>query len=345
MLENEGRIGPVKQESKRYDLNVPRSAQEHKKLHILGLSAFLFVFLVFYLTVYRAPDTFIAGALFHVERGETLTEVSDRLEEEGLVRSAFWLRNAVIILGGERDVMAGDYFFRQRKALGGIAHALVKGKFGLVPVRVTIPEGASSAQIVRILEDRLRQFDIFDAEEFIKLAADKEGYLFPDTYFFLPTVNARVVIQILRDTFDEKITPLKEEIEATGRDFEDVLIMASIVEREARITESRRIIAGILWKRLDEDIPLQVDVTFAIINGKNSFTLTLEDLDIDSPFNTYKYRGLPPAPIANPGLAAIRATITPLQTDYYYFLADREGTTYYSRTFEEHKQNKIRYLQ
>lgn len=345
MLKDEEHISPADQEGGRHSLGVLRLAREHKKLLVLAFSTVFFALFVFYLAVYRAPSTFIAGALFHVEQGETLTEVSGLLEEEGLIRSAFWLRNSVIVLGGERDVIAGDYFFSQRKTLGGIAYALVKGEFGLVPVKVTFPEGTSSVQMARILEGQLGQFDVFDAEEFIKLAADKEGYLFPDTYFFMPTVNAQVVVQILRDTFDEKIESLREEIEATGRGFEDVLIMASIVEREARITESRRIIAGILWKRLDEDIPLQVDVTFAVINGKNSFDLTLEDLDIDSPFNTYKYRGLPPAPITNPGLAAIRATITPLQTDYYYFLADREGITYYSRTFEEHKQNKARYLQ
>ena len=215
----------------------------------------------------------------------------------------------------------------------------------MVPVRVTIPEGTPSLQIVHILKAQLGQLDVFDDEESIALAADKEGYLFPDTYFFSPSVTAQGVIRILRDTFDEKTMPLREEIERTGRDFEDVLIMASIVEREARITEARRIIAGILWKRLDEDLLLQVDVTFAIINGKTSFDLTLEDLNIDSPFNTYKYRGLPPTPITNPGLAAIRATITPLETSYYYFLADKEGVTHYSETFEEHKQNKIRYLQ
>lgn len=319
-------------------------AYPHRKPLIIALLAVLFVLLVFYFAVYRAPSVFVSGRIFHVERGETLAEVANRLEQEDLVRSAFWLRNFVAILGGEKNVAAGDYFFSERKTLGEIARALTKADYGIVPARVTIPEGASVIQIADILARHFDQFGVFDIEEFLRLAADKEGYLFPDTYFFLASMDAKEILQILGDTFDERVNPLRGEIKAFGRTFEDVLIMASIIEREARTSETRRIIAGILWKRLDREFPLQVDVTFDVINGKNSFELTLDDLDIDSPFNTYKYPGLPPSPIANPGLDAIRATITPIETEYYYFLADREGVTYYSETFEEHKEKKARYL-
>jgi UPF0755 protein len=124
----------------------------------------------------------------------------------------------------------------------------------------------------------------------------------------------------------------------------DSIIMASILENEARTTESRKIIAGILWKRLYLGMPLQVDSTFSYINGKNTYDLTLDDLKINSPYNTYLYKGLPPGPISNPGLDAINDAIYPTKTPYLYFLSSKSGDMYYAKTFEEHKRNKELYL-
>lgn len=120
--------------------------------------------------------------------------------------------------------------------------------------------------------------------------------------------------------------------------------MASILEGEARGREEMEIIAGILWRRIEIGMPLQVDTTFLYVNGKNTFTLTQADLKIDSPYNTYLYRGLPPTPISNPGLTAIRAALNPQPTPYLYFLTGRDGLMYYSRTHDEHVQKKTRYL-
>jgi len=313
----------------------------YRKRFALIVFTLVVVGAVFYGTVYRAPDEFVAGHVVRIEQGKTLADIAAKLEAEHIIRSASWFRGVVLILGGERRIIAGDYFFSRKKSLGEVASMLVEGDFGLIPIRVTVFEGFSSVDIAELFAG---QFDLFDKEKFLERVEDKEGYLFPDTYFFLPNVDERHVAKVLLDTFATKVETIQEETDAFDRAFDEILIMASILEREARDMESRRIIAGILWKRLEEDIPLQVDVTFSKINGKNSYELTLDDLETDSPFNTYRHKGLPPTPIANPGLDAIRAAVTPIESEYLYFLADREGNIYYSETFEQHKEKKALYL-
>ena len=175
------------------------------------------------------------------------------------------------------------------------------------------------------------------------MAQEKEGYLFPDTYFISPAIKPEDLIEKMSINFNEKI-PNISGISTTTYKFEDVIIMASILEREARTMESRRIIAGILWKRLKIGMPLQVDSSFLYINGKGTFELTLDDLKTDSPHNTYKYKGLPVGPIGNPGEDSIFAAIHPIETKYLYFLTGHDGKMYYGKTFDEHKKNKAKYL-
>lgn len=316
------------------------SAQHPRELTAGGILILLAI-AIFYLTVVRAPEGFIQGRIVSIEEGSTLTTVSEHFEQEDIVRSAFWLRVAVILFGGERNVVAGDYFFKHREGIFGVAHIITHGQYGLDPVRVTLFEGTSIQEIGEVLSETLPDFD---AERFEQVADDREGYLFPDTYFFLPNVSERQVVAVLEDTFEEKILEVEEEIIAFEKPIEDVITMASILEGEAYTKESQQIIAGILWKRIELGIPLQVDATFKYINGKNSFELTFDDLEIDSPYNTYEYRGLPPGPISNPGLAAIEAAVTPIESEYLYFLSDRQGNIYYSEDFEEHKRKKAIYL-
>lgn len=313
----------------------------YSRILYAGSIALLIVASTFYVAVYRAPSTFVSGKIVAVEDGETLTVVAARLSDERIVRSAFWLQSVVILFGGERNVRAGDYYFPSQARLGTVAKRLITGNFGLEPLRVTIPEGSSTEQIATIIGNYA---STFDKETFLAISKKREGYLFPDTYFFLPNVTERRVVEIMTDTFVEKIQEIDDEVIAFGRPVDEVVTMASIVEREAHTNESRRVIAGILWKRIELGIPLQVDVTFAYINGKNTFDLTLEDLKNDSPYNTYVHIGLPPGPIANPGLDALLATVTPVESEYLFFLSDRNGEVHYSETFEEHKRKKALYL-
>ena len=318
-----------------------RSKNNHK---IMAGSIFMLIALVtFYATVVRAPEDFVQGRVVTIEEGATLTSVSEQFEQEDIVRSAFWLRVAVILLGGEGSVVAGDYFFKHRQGLPGVARNITGGGYGRDPVRVTLPEGMSVSEMARVLEGMLDE--TFDAARFVELGKEREGYLFPDTYFFLPHVSEEEVIDVLADTFERRVAEIDDVIAAYGAPLEEVITMASILEGEAFTKESQQIIAGILWKRIDIGMPLQVDATFRYINGKNSFQLTFDDLEIDSPYNTYEYRGLPPGPISNPGLRAIEAAVTPVESDYLFFLSDRDGNLYYSENFDEHRRKKARYLQ
>lgn len=308
------------------------------------LNSFLLVFILvfaffFYVFFWSPPSNFPEGAIVTIEKGATLSETAELLQEQHIVRSIFWFKVFAVLFGGDNYVFAGDYFFKKPSTIFSVARRITADEHGLEPVSITVFEGQNIFEIADLFE---KKFGKFNKEKFLEIAT--EGYLFPDTYLFLPNVEAAEVIAVMKKNFSEKITELSQEIEDFGKPLEDIIKMASIVEKEARNMNTRRTIAGVLWNRLSIDMPLQVDVSFAYINGKNSFELTTEDLTIDSLYNSYKYKGLPPTPIANPGLSAIQATVTPIETPYLYFLSDKEGVMHYARTFEGHKQNKRLYL-
>jgi UPF0755 protein len=287
------------------------------------------------------PQKFPLGSVVTVSEGKTLTDIANELKEQRVIRSPFFFRTLISIIADENLVIAGDYFFGTKKTIFVIAKRLTNGNYGLEPERITIPEGLTAAETAKLLAKRLRKLD---ARAFIKAAEGKEGYLFPDTYFFLPSIKAEEIVRVMERNFHTQVSELAPEIEEFGKPLHEVLTMASLIEEEARRYETRRRISGILWSRLNIDMPLQVDAVFLYINGKNTYELTLDDLDDSSPYNTYKYTGLPPGPITNPGLASIRAAINPEKTDYLFYLADRRGNTYYAETFDGHKRNRVLYL-
>jgi UPF0755 protein len=297
--------------------------------------------LALYLSVIRPPERFPIGELVTVESGKTLSEVAHELEESAVVRSDLALRILVTLMGAERDVHIGDYLFQEPKDLFTIARALATGAYGLEPIRIRIPEGATTRDMAAIFATRLARFD---RETFLLSAKPLEGYLFPDTYFFLPNASEKSIVEALRQNFDTNTATIEREVTAFGKPFSDVVIMASLLEREAHNTKDRRMIAGVLWNRLKRGMLLQVDAAFRYTTGKGTFDLTLEDLASDSPYNTYKHPGLPPTPIGSPSLDSILAAVTPVEHSYLYYLADRNGVTHYAKTYAEHLRNKQRYL-
>ena len=307
----------------------------------LGIS-FLLITVPFYTFIVRAPSGFPAQESIDVPRGATLREVAESFEGQRVVRSSFWLQNFVVLFGGERGVHAGEYFFEKPKSVVSVAWALARGEFGFDLVRVTVPEGTAVADIPSYFSNK--SFTRFSRDGFARAATGEEGYLFPDTYLFPANVSAGDVVDAMRRNFEDKYARVERDARAFGKPKSDIVTMASLLEEEARTTESRRTIAGILWKRLEAGMPLQVDAVFPFILGKNTYQLTTEDLTFDSPYNTYRYRGLPPGPITNPGLDALTAAVTPIATPYLYYLSDREGNMHYAKTFEEHVENKERYL-
>ena len=322
-------------------LKILKSTREQEYKILIVLSALFSVLLVFYLTVFQAPANFPDGGVITISEGANLSEIAKQFENEEVVRSSFALKNLVRLLKGEREVFAGDYNFNSKVNLLKVAQMITRGEFGLVPIKITIPEGSTVNEMSLIFE---RDLDQFNVEEFLELALSKEGYLFPDTYFFLPTVTPKKIVKVMGENFETRIEELNGDITEFGKTLPDIVIMASLLEKEARTTETRRTISGILWNRIAIGMALQVDAVFLYINGKNTFELSLDDLKIDSPYNTYLYPGLPYGPIANPGLNALKAAINPIETNYFYYLSDLEGNIYYSETFEGHKLNKEIYL-
>ena len=316
--------------------------QKYKK----ATAAFLVTFFVaiFYVSFLSAPKDFPVGSIYDLKSGQTLSLVSNNFVQLKIIRSDFWFKSFVYLFSfGCSTVIEGDYALYKKQNVLTLAWRASHGLLDIVPVKITVPEGLSSFEIANILSNN---FPSFDKKIFLNLVEKGkfEGYLFPDTYFIMPNMTEVEIIKLMNANFNEKIKEVNEDLKKFSKPESDVIKMASIIEEEARTLESREIIAGILWKRIAIKMALQVDSSFKYINGKTSATLTTDDLNIDSPYNSYTIRGLPPTPISNPGLEAIKATINPQKTPYFYFLTDKDGNMHYAVTFEEHVANKQKYL-
>lgn len=182
------------------------------------------------------------------------------------------------------------------------------------------------------------------AQEFSSVARQYEGYLFPDTYLFELTSTGPAIVKTMRENFDKKIAPLAASIAGSSHSLSDIVTMASLVEKEARTPEDRRIIAGILWKRLELGMPLQVDAVFGYIQNRDTYSPSFADLKIESPYNTYLHPGLPPGPIANPGFDSLEAVLHQTSSDYLYYLTGKDGNMYYAVTYATHLANQRKYL-
>lgn len=305
----------------------------------IGIAVLLF-FLGYYFFL-SVPNDFPQGSVVSIHSGENLKTIVNIFKQDNIIRSPFAFQSLIVIFGGEKKVIAGDYLLKNRENAITLAWRIISGSFGMVEVKVTIPEGFSVSDISDLLEKKLVTFDKF---QFLSSTKDKEGYLFPDTYFFPPTATSSQIILRMEENFNEKIKQFEPDIALSGHSQYDILKMASILEGEATSTKDRQIVAGILWNRIKIGLALQVDSTFKYINGKTSAELTLDDLKINSLYNTYLYKGLPPTPIDNPGTDAISAALHPVKTKYFYFLTGSNGVMYYAKTFEEHVKNKQKYL-
>lgn len=308
---------------------------------VLTVLVGLLLWCVLWFVYIRPPADFPAASFFNIEKGISLSQLSAQLESAHLIRSAGFFKLSAYISGNQGRVLSGEYFMNAPVSSFELLSRIANGAFGIEYKEVTIPEGSSVKQAAGIIKKAIPEFD---EKRFVAIAAPFEGYLFPDTYRFLPKTSPDEVLQVMQKNFDDKIAALQPEITTFGKPLSDIVKMASIVEEEGRTTITRRTIAGILWKRISIGMPLQVDASFLYINGKNTYTLTLDDLAIESPYNSYLHKGLPPTPITNPGLDSLSATISPISTPYLYFLTDKHGVMHYARTFDEHLANKAQFL-
>lgn len=287
------------------------------------------------------PRDFPQKKIISIKSGQYLNQVSQILTKEKIIKSPFMFKTFVVLLSGHRDIKATDYLFDKPQSALRVAYRVTRGDQNLPKKKITIFEGMTVKQIGTAIKKAVPSFDL---EKFILLANSYEGYLFPETYFFYEGINVEDVIDQLRGTFNQKIKTQLLAIQAFGKPLEDVINMASIIEREASGLEDRKIIAGILWKRMEIGMPLQVDAPFYYTLGKDSASLTRDDLTKDSPYNTYTNKGLPPTPISNPGLSSIEATVNPIKTDYLFYLSDKKGVMHYAINHDQHVANKSKYL-
>ena len=300
----------------------------------------VFVFILYFVFI-ASPFRFPIGSIIEIEEGLSTQEISQILKDKKVIKSKFLFKAMIMVSRGDKGVLSGDYFFERRKNLFTTTYRMAKGMFGLTLIRVTLHEGLSVREMAEVLG---KKFTDFDSEEFIKKGEDKEGYLFPDTYYFLPNIKADKVIRAMENNFYERIKGVQERIDASGYSLEEIIIMASILEEEGITFQDRKMMSGVLWNRIDIGMALQVDAVFPYIIGKNTYEVNLEDLKNKSPYNTYVHKGLPPGPITNPGFNSIVATLEPIEHNYLYYLSDRQHNTYYAEDFEGHKRNRVLYL-
>jgi len=301
--------------------------------------------------------------LVSIQAGETAQAVGEKLEDEGVIASALLFRVLVALQGYEDKLVAGDYEFEKGmptlEALERIRHGQT------APLVVTIREGLRAEEIAELMEDK----EVVSAEDFLAAIekwyefsflytkpywATLEGYLFPDTYFFSRNMTAEEVVQQILENFDRRVdSDLRQEADVAGLSMHTVVTLASIVEREAQVPDERPVIAAVFLKRLRLGMPLEADPTvqYALGNDPASVAkygywkkeLTQADLEVDSPYNTYRNTGLPRGPICSPGLDSIEAVIRPADTNYLYFVARADGSHVFAETLEEHLRNIEQY--
>ena len=287
------------------------------------------------------PATFPSPYRITINSGQSLFSVSKELSDDGVIRSRRTFEMLVMTFGSDSHISEGEYYFEHPVSVVEVAMHIAGRQFGIDKKKVTFPEGFSNKEMAARLD---ATFDTFDSALFLSLAKGQEGYLFPDTYGFFPSTTPDVIIAALKKNFEKKTQSLEKDFATSKRSKEDILIMASIIEKEAAGDNDRALISGILWNRIDAGIPLQVDAPFLYLVGKESKDLTKKDLAFDSLYNTYTHKGLPPTPINNPGLAAISAALHPEPSAYFYYLHDKDGMIHYAKTYTEHKKNIQKFL-
>ena len=265
-----------------------------------------------------------------------VTEVSIRTS----YGSANELREITIEEGlGLREV--ASLLKRGGMSIVSIANRITGGEANERGIRVTIPEGFKREAIA----NRLVKDGVLSAPEgFLRASIDLEGRLYPDTYFFEKNTTPERIVNVMLKNFERRALPIIENENTVGFSIDDALILASLIEKEVQSTSDMEGTSGVLHNRLNIGMLLQVDATLIFITGKTGAELTSSDKLIDSPYNTYKYAGLPPKPIANPGARAIRAALNPASHDFLYYLSTPEGETIFSKTLEEHNINRVKYL-
>ena len=327
-------------------VTVNRKAPEPKKRRggLWFLLLLIIVVIGGYLYVNRLaqpPVHFPSNTPIEVKPGTSISAITKQFKNTGVVRSDLLLYFVLLTSYKPEDIKASTYLFTEPQDVYAVATTLVRGDFDSLLVSFIHREGEPVKEIAENASSKLTNFS---AEEFIILASTSEGLLFPETYRIPKTYTPKELFTLMTEMYAEKINPLREVMRTRNLNEQDVIILASIIEREANSTTSMKLVSGILQNRLALKMPLQVDASMEYILEKPLNELTPEDLKIDTPYNTYLYRGLPPTAIGNPGLDAIMAVLEPTPSAYMFYITGNDGEFYYAKDFDGHRQNIAKYL-
>jgi UPF0755 protein len=331
--------------------------KEKVKLKKIGL-ALLVAFLAAIIFEVYIPKSFLASpdVVYAIKKGSGNNDISNDLEKEGIIKSALFFKWYVVFTGQRKDLQAGSYNLSPSMSIADIVGKLSSGD--VIKYRVTILEGWNMKDILSYVVNH----NLYTKEDFLAATktdisanypslqdkpktASLEGYLFPDTYQVSLGETPQDFVKNILANFNSKLTPeLQAEIVRQHKSVFDVITMASIIEREVKTPQDKKIVAGILWKRIDNGMPLQVDATTYYASG-GSISAKALAAAAKSPYNTYKYQGLPPGPISNPGIDSILAAIYPKDSPYWYYIsADGTGKTIFSKTFADQQVAIVKYL-
>ncbi|AZR74887.1 hypothetical protein BBF96_09600 [Anoxybacter fermentans] len=311
--------------------------------------------IIFYVEYQVGPIDYFSPHVVEVEipTGSSVIQIAQILEDAGLVRKAEYFTALCRFMGVEGKMKAGYYEFNTGMSVKEMIEKIVSGE--VATYKLTIPEGLTVKEMAPFIEKKTG----ISTEEFLKAAREfkldflperedvefqVEGFLFPDTYYVPVKATARDLIQIMVNRF-KKVVGI-EPVEVRGRTLSilELITIASLIEEEAKLDGDRPLVSGVIYNRLERGMKLQLCASVLYVLGEKKERLSLADTKIDSPYNTYQILGLPPGPISNPGLKSIKAALNPEESDYLFYFALPDGTTYYSKTYEEHLRAVKKYL-
>ncbi len=295
--------------------------------------------------------------LFIIETGESVNSIADRLKEDNFITSIFVFKSYLQLTDKGSQLKAGEHYIATDMSVKEIVNELIISS-AHEDLRITLIEGWTNNEIADYLESSInisgndflsaasRNYTDYSFLPRSSLSDYLQGYLFPDTYRILPNATPENIINKLLGTFEEKVySPLAKDIAKSSMSLHEILTLASIIEMEVRNESDRKLVADLFLRRLSENYPLQSDATVNYVTKSGRAQSTIKDTKIDSPYNTYKYAGLPPGPIGNPSLSSIKAVLYPMPNSYYFFLTTKDdGRVIYGRTYDEHLDNKAKYL-
>lgn len=353
-----------------YNVQDPKRGARNIALLVLALAGIVvLISAIYFFTKVNSPTSSQDVPInFSVNKGASTRQVAEQLNEQNVINNPLvFVANAMFNNAGSR-IQAGDYVLNRNMSIAEILDTLTAGRVIRDEVTVIVIEGWSNKQIKAHLEstetfepaefDQALEQEDYDFKFKEAVKRNYEGFLFPDTYQISKTESSSDLIQKMLTNFELKFTDsLSDDLTKSGRKLEDVIILASIIEKEVgrnkeKITKQdeedmqreRELVASVFYNRLDKGMALESDATVNYITGKSDRQVTFADLEIDSPYNTYRVSGLPPGPIGNPGIGSIDAAINPAQSDYFFFINTVEGEAVFGKTLKEHNENRAKYL-